>query len=336
MWAIAARQAATSVPGVGAGRGVAVASQGGQGRGRGERAVVRRGARISIEPAVQSLAKEELPRLLPWSGCGERLVLEVGDLEACTARVALSLVACALMYNTSIELASLAGFYWAWAPILSTALPNLLLRLRYGYAGIWSAQVLQVKVSNPPKFIRDDSGDILGKVFNRLPTIPSTLQLEIGDGSPATFRMEVPLSDGMPQVQAGDRVNVMVVSDDPSLSRFKVLRELYLPDRQAWISEEACIEREAFENLQRSLSPPVQSYGSNGGNARRTQLLFDENLLSEDRAPWDKALKQDYSIEEQTQRKEIIPAEKLNYDDAYLDKKGRRPAKALDYDDLYL
>lgn len=71
--------------------------------------------------------------------------------------------------------------------------------------------------------------------------------------------MEIPISDDMPEVEAGDRVELMVVSDEPSLSRFKVLRDLYLPDKQAWISEEPCVERTPFEQLQRSLNSPPQS-----------------------------------------------------------------------------
>ncbi|CAM6092710.1 unnamed protein product [Calypogeia fissa] len=344
MWAIGSRQATTSL-GVGirveaAGKDVAVASQGAR-RGRGGGGVVKFNERISSsssrKPAVQRLSKEQLPRLLPWSGCGDRLMIEVGDLEACTARVAVSLVACALVYNTSIELASLAGFYWAWAPILSTALPNLLLRLRYGYAGIWSAQVLDVKILNPPKFVPDEKQDLLGKFFNRLPVIPSTLQLEIGDGSPATFRMEVLLSEDMPEVQAGDRVNVMVVSDEPSLSRFKCLRDLYLPDRQAWLSEEPCIEREPFERLQRSRISPVQSYGSKGGNGWRTQtqLLLEENTLSRDRASSEKALRQDYIMDDQGQRNATTAAQELDYGDIYRERRNRSPANELDYEDSY-
>lgn len=75
--------------------------------------------------------------------------------------------------------------------------------------------------------------------------------------------MEIPLSDEIPEVQVGDRVEVVVVSDEPSLSRFKALRDLYFPDRQAWISQEPCIERELYEDLQKSSNPPIMSYGRN-------------------------------------------------------------------------
>lgn len=139
MWAIAGRAATFGAAVAAAGRGVVVCRGGTDGSGefREERTTVSRFLRSTrtIKPAVQKLTKEELPPLLPWSGCGERLAREVGDLEACTARVAVSLVACALTYNTSIELASVAAFYWAWAPIIGTALPNILLRVRYRYAG---------------------------------------------------------------------------------------------------------------------------------------------------------------------------------------------------------
>lgn len=54
--------------------------------------------------------------------------------------------------------------------------------------GIWRARVLEVQVL-PPLESKEDSGDLLGSIFNKLPVVYPTLQLLIGDNSPATFQV---------------------------------------------------------------------------------------------------------------------------------------------------
>jgi len=51
------------------------------------------------------------------------------------------------------------------------------------------------------------------------------------------------------QVRVGETVEVLVLSDIKSLSRFMAVRDVYLPDMDLWLSEDPCIERPVFENL---------------------------------------------------------------------------------------
>lgn len=51
------------------------------------------------------------------------------------------------------------------------------------------------------------------------------------------------------QVRVGEAVEVFVLSDIKSLSRFMAVRDVYLPDVDLWLAEDPCLERPVFENL---------------------------------------------------------------------------------------
>jgi hypothetical protein len=55
------------------------------------------------------------------------------------------------------------------------------------------------------------------------------------------------------QVQVGEPVEVLVLSDLKNLARFMAVREVYLPKLGIWLAEEPCIERQVFEVLSEDL-----------------------------------------------------------------------------------
>ncbi len=98
------------------------------------------------------------------------------------------------------------------------------------------------------------------------------------------MRVKVPAKANM--VQVGEPVEVLVVSDERSLSRFIAVHDVYLPNKRIWMSDSPCVEREAFEYISESLSfssmQPAASqvssyYHSHSGHGRMpkfcTQVL---------------------------------------------------------------
>ena len=49
--------------------------------------------------------------------------------------------------------------------------------------------------------------------------------------------------------QPGDEVELLVVSDEPQLQRFRAVREAYLPELGMWISEYPFMERLAYRSI---------------------------------------------------------------------------------------
>ena len=50
-------------------------------------------------------------------------------------------------------------------------------------------------------------------------------------------------------LQPGDEVELLVVSDEPQLQRFRAVREAYLPELGMWISEYPFMDRIAYRSI---------------------------------------------------------------------------------------
>jgi hypothetical protein len=66
---------------------------------------------------------------------------------------------------------------------------------------------------------------------------------------PCALQMTLPLPAGRPVLHAGEAAEVFVLSDRPNCSRFKALRDVYLPRRKMWLSQELAIEHSVFEDI---------------------------------------------------------------------------------------
>lgn len=59
----------------------------------------------------------------------------------------------------------------------------------------------------------------------------------------------VPCAEHFGCPQPGDEVELLVVSDEPQLQRFRAVREAYLPELGMWISEYPFMERLAYRSI---------------------------------------------------------------------------------------
>ncbi|XP_024372108.1 uncharacterized protein [Physcomitrium patens] len=208
-------------------------------------------ASTKVRPKIMRLKQDEIGAVLPWTGSGEQRLQKLGTPSTWLARLAISLAGSVLFYNYNTMAAAMASLYWAWDPVLSTTFANTFLRLQYPYAGLWRARVLAVKVVKPARRPRSD--DVFQEIFESQAPVKPFLKLVIGDGSSATLEMKVVMPSKKNQVQVGELVEVLVLSDIKSLSRFMAVRDVYLPDMDLWLSEDPCIERPLFEDLVQTL-----------------------------------------------------------------------------------
>lgn len=257
-----------------------------------------------VKPKITRLKKDEIAQVLPWSGSGEQRLQKLGTPATWLARLAISLAGSVVFYNFNTTAAAVASLYWAWDPILSTAFANSSLRIQYPYAGLWKARVLSAKVVNPVRKPRSD--DVFLEIFESKAPVKPFLQLLIGDGSSASLEVfiscpffswfcvnlvflfasaevlrgsaSLQMKVGLPskknqQVRVGETVEVLVLSDIKSLSRFMAVRDVYLPDMDLWLSEDPCLERPVFENLIETLRAASSSSSSSVTPALKVNFL---------------------------------------------------------------
>ncbi len=149
----------------------------------------KKGKENKKKPKIVKLRQEELGEVLRWSGSGEQILENVGGPPTWMTRVAVSLAGAVVFYNYNTLAAAIASLYWAWDPIWTTALSNSLLRLRYPYAGIWKARVLDANLRMPQEPVTPQGLDLFQEVFEARPAVQPLLHLIIGDESSATLEV---------------------------------------------------------------------------------------------------------------------------------------------------
>ncbi|CAI7842829.1 unnamed protein product [Closterium sp. NIES-53] len=128
------------------------------------------------------------------------------------------------------------------APVLVFALSPLFLYLRYFYISA---------ISISPIFL------YLRYFY---PSIPVPLSPSPNFSLPfppiLAMQMEVVPPHKSVRLSRGDPVELLVLSDCPSLSRFRAAREIFFPQRSLWLvgDKQACVERSVFEEMRRKVA----------------------------------------------------------------------------------
>ncbi|CAI5958013.1 unnamed protein product [Closterium sp. NIES-65] len=187
-------------------------------------------------PAVHALADGALALLVPLAGSGPQVLQMLGGPAAWVRRFVVSMGLAVALYSVSVIAAATAAFYWAWWPIWRAVAKNLAMRVRYRHAGLWKARLLDLQVVRVGRQTR--------------------WRVLIGDHSRTTLEMEVVPPHKSVRLSRGDPVELLVLSDCPSLSRFRAAREIFFPQRSLWLvgDKQACVERSVFEEMRRKVA----------------------------------------------------------------------------------
>lgn len=154
-------------------------------------------------------------------------------------------------FNTLLFcLGLVAGFYWLWGPILWASLRNAEYR-KYQYSGFFRGRVLDVFISE----------DLIGKeetVNNKGELVivenrERRLNLEIGDETGFTTELQVPLRRTHQAVAPNQIAEMVVLSNQPDLSRIANLTDVYIPSRNLWVSDYPFLQRDVFVEVSRRI-----------------------------------------------------------------------------------
>jgi len=197
-------------------------------------------------PDLTPLSRSEHESLLPVAATGPQYAYYFGGFDSALQRFFASLLGGLLASNLPL-VAVPAGLYWLWAPVALAAKRNVPLR-RFACAGMWHARVLQAETLGSTVF------DAQGDAFVTRKRAGSVTRVLLGDDSGARLLLEVPLQPEHRNVRVGDAAELMVLSDEPGLQRFRALREAYLPEQGIWLCEYPFVERRKMEALSDALA----------------------------------------------------------------------------------
>ncbi|CAI5955023.1 unnamed protein product [Closterium sp. NIES-65] len=181
-------------------------------------------------PAVHALADGALALLVPLAGSGPQVLQMLGGPAAWVRRFVVSMGLAVALYSVSVIAAATAAFYWAWWPIWRAVAKNLAMRVR-----LWKARLLDLQVVRVGRQTR--------------------WRVLIGDHSRTTLEMEVVPPHKSVRLSRGDPVELLVLSDCPSLSRFRAARRSSSRSGPSGVGDkQACVERSVFEEMRRKVA----------------------------------------------------------------------------------
>lgn len=147
--------------------------------------------------------------------------------------------------------------YWLWSPVLEASLKNIAYR-RYKYAGFLRGEVLDVYPSDEV-IGKEETVNNLGElviVENR----ERRINLEVGDESGFTIRMQAPLKREHQAIAIGDAAELLVLSNRADLSKIAKISDVFIAQYGIWVSDYPYLRRDEFEAVSRRLD--AEAYGN--------------------------------------------------------------------------
>jgi hypothetical protein len=206
------------------------------------------------------IGREEFHQLIPLVATGDQYRYCWGSPRDFLPRLLISFLAAVISlvvgnYSSAGDIALLVGvpggMYWLWGPILTAGQRNARLR-RYKFAAFAQGEVEDLYLSEQVRGKEEtvnERGDFM-VVENR----QTILSLEIGDAEGYLTTLRVPFRKEDKRIRRGDRIALLVFSNDGRFDRIDDCSDAYLPQLKYWLSDYPYLRRDLFIQVGRSLA----------------------------------------------------------------------------------
>ncbi|MBW4666712.1 MAG: phosphate ABC transporter permease [Cyanomargarita calcarea GSE-NOS-MK-12-04C] len=207
------------------------------------------------------LTREKFNQLIPWIATGPQYKYCWGKFPEFLQRLLISVVAAAIIllvkvilrldFGSIIFILGLFGaFYWLWGPVLWASIRNAKCR-KYKYSGFFRGRVLDWWITEEligKQETVNNKGELV-IVENR----EKRINLELGDDSGFTAEFQAPLRPNHKEIVRGQMAEMLVLSNRPDLSRIEEITDIYIPNRNLWVSDYPYVQRDFFTEVSRRL-----------------------------------------------------------------------------------
>jgi hypothetical protein len=168
----------------------------------------------------------------------------------------------------------IGGLYWFWAPVLWASLRNIDCR-KYKYCGFWQGRVLDVFVTEE-LVGQEESVNKKGQLVI-IDNFEERINVEVGDTTGFSTIIKAPFKRVHDQIQPGQAVLMLVMSNEPDLGQIEKVSDIYIPSRKIWVSDYPYLRRDLFLEISNTLkksrksSPPSNEETPRKRRETRTQ-----------------------------------------------------------------
>lgn len=208
------------------------------------------------------LTRKTFERLIPAVATGAQYAYCSGKFSDFLKRLLISVVSVLLIFLLGLALGDrggeqlelivgiAAGLYWLWGPVAAASFRNAECR-RYLYCGFWQGRVLDVYITDEVVG-QEETVNAKGQlviVENR----ERRLNLAVGDRTGFSTELQVPLRKEHSNIAAGQLALMLVMSNEPNLSRIAKFSDIYIPSQKVWVSDYPYLRRDEFVEVSQEL-----------------------------------------------------------------------------------
>ncbi len=146
--------------------------------------------------------------------------------------------------SVALILGLVTGLFWYWWPVCQASWRNREFR-GYRYAGFWEGEVVDVFRSDR-KVGTEETVDKTGRLV-LIDKLETQLNLELEDENGFQARFRVPLKKEHKGIRRGMLAQMVVLSNDPRLGRIEKYTDVYLPEKDIWVSDYPYLKRDLFQ-----------------------------------------------------------------------------------------
>ncbi|PLZ95311.1 phosphate ABC transporter permease [Fischerella thermalis CCMEE 5198] len=207
------------------------------------------------------LTRQKFNQLIPLIATGPQYKYYWGKFPDFLQRLLISVVIAAVYVLVRLfampgfgpilfVLGVIGAFYWLWGPVFWASMRNAKCR-RYKYSGFFRGRVLDWWITDEligKQETVDNKGDLV-IVENR----EKRINLEVGDETGFTAQLRAPLRLEHKVIARGQKVEMVVMSNRPDLSKIEEITDIYIPSRDLWVSDYPYLRRDYFPEVSRRL-----------------------------------------------------------------------------------
>ncbi|MFW6264411.1 MAG: phosphate ABC transporter permease [Cyanobacteriota bacterium] len=207
------------------------------------------------------LRREAFEQILPLIATGPQYAYYWGKWRDILRRILISFVGIVivlvlnLVFGTKAEalwilLGIVVGLYWLWSPIYWASRRNASYR-RFPYSGFLRGRVLEVFVTEEligEEQTVNQEGELV-IIENR----ERRVNVEIGDETGFVTQVQAPLRRIHKVIAPGQIAELVVLSNQPNLSRIEKVTDAYIPSHNLWVGEYPYLQRVFFTEMSETI-----------------------------------------------------------------------------------
>lgn len=207
------------------------------------------------------LTRQKFEQLVPLIATGPQYKYYWGKFSNFLQRLLISVVTLVVIliakalfgleFGSIIFLFGVFGsLFWLWYPIFQASIRNAKCR-RYKYSGFFRGRVLDWWITDKlmgKQETVNNKGELV-IVENR----EKRINLEVGDDTGFSVELEAPLRPNHKFIARGQIAEMIVMSNNPDLSRIEDFSDVYIPNRDLWVNDYPYLRRDFFSEVSRRL-----------------------------------------------------------------------------------